>query len=672
MKFGGSAFNLIFAQRNFVMSARTITRKYAARLLALALISGAYYLARVSDISLAERAQLSQNFHFQRLPLAELGGQKQTAVRQVNPSLQRISAWVSSVGAAVALNDLDEDGLPNDVCYVDPRVDQVILAPVPGSLGRYQPFSLDAGSFYDSATMAPMGTVPADLNEDGLMDLVVYYWGRSPLAFLRKQQPGLSRENFVVTEIVAGGERWYTNAATVADLDGDGHLDLVVGNYYADGARILDANSPVPDHMQHSMSRAFNGGGNRFLRWTGSTGGSAPTVSFKLIADAIEKDQEENISRGWTLAVGTADLDGDLMPEVYFANDFGPDRLLHNRSKPGYFRFVLLEGIKTFTTPSSKVLGRDSFKGMGVDFGDLNGDGFLDIYVSNIAGKYALEESHFAFISTGETARMWEGVAPYVDGSEALGLSRSGWGWDVKLGDFDNDGMLEVLQATGFTKGEAKRWPELHELAMGNDQALQYAAAWPRFQPGDALSDDDHNPFFVRARDNRFYDLAAELGLAQRMISRGIATADVDGDGDLDFAIANQWETSYFFQNQNVHSGAFVGIHLRLPIRQEGSALKVYPGHVTNGTLSRPAIGSTVNIQLPNGKHMVAQTDGGNGHSGKRSPDLLFGLGSLPPNAILKVQLHWRDQQGRVQSSALNLSPGWYTVFLGAAEGGTR
>ena len=647
----------------------TFTRKYAARLTAVVLILAAYYMTRLPDISLAERAELSRNFQFQRLPLPELGGKEYKVVRQVNPSLHKISAWISSVGAAVALSDLDDDGLPNDVCYVDPRIDQVVVAPVPGTPTRYQPFSLDAGLIFDSRTMAPMGSVLADLNEDGLTDVLVYYWGRTPVVFLRKDQPFsgisiLSERSYVAREIVEGGERWYTNSAIVADLDGDGHLDLVIGNYFQDGARVLDSTSSEPVQMQHSMSRAFNGGRNRLLRWTTATSGSVPTVGFKLIEGAIEDDQKESISRGWTLALAAGDLDGDLMPEIYVANDFGPDRLLHNRSKPGQFRFVPLEGKKTLTTPSSKVLGRDSFKGMGVDFGDFNGDGLVDIYVSNIAGEYSLEESHFAFINTGETARMWDGVAPYVDQSEILGLSRSGWAWDVKLGDFDNDGTLEVVQATGFIKGDTKRWPELHELAMGNDQALQHPAAWPRFQPGDALSDDGHNPFYVLVR-NRFYDLARESDLAHPMISRGIATADVDGDGNLDFALANQWETSYFFRNKNSHPGAFIGLHLRLPINADESELKIQRGHSINGTLSRPAIGATVNIRLPNGKQLVAQTDSSNGHAGKRSPDLLFGLGTLPQDTLISVAIHWRDQQGKVQCSALNLSPGWYTVWLG-------
>ena len=99
--------------------------------------------------------------------------------------------------------------------------------------------------------------------------------------------------------------------------------------------------------------------------------------------------------------------------------------MLHNRSRRGELRFAVLEGKKSLTTPNSKVLGRDSFKGMGVDFGDLNGDGNFDILVSNIATPFALEESHFVFLSTGASGQMKTGKAPYVDRSEDLGLSRS-------------------------------------------------------------------------------------------------------------------------------------------------------------------------------------------------------------------------------------------------------
>ncbi|HBY77209.1 MAG TPA: RNA-binding protein, partial [Cyanobacteria bacterium UBA11148] len=538
-------------------------KRHAKRLVAIALIFGLFCFTRLPALSATERDILASRFNFTSLPLPELAGHSRKFVRSVHPSLERHAAWISAVGASVALNDLDKDGLSNDICYVDTRTDQVIVAPVPGTPQRYQSFALEPSNLpYNSSTMAPMGCLPGDLNEDGLMDVLVYYWGRTPIAFLKTQNSfeSLQGNSYVQQEIASEQERWYTNAATFADLDGNGHNDLIIGNYFADGAEILNTKATGVESMQHSMTRAYNGGKNRVLRWTEATIGNNPTVQFKEVAGVLD----EKIARGWTLGVGAADLDGDLLPELYFANDFGPDRLLHNRSQPGKLQFALLEGEKKLTTPNSKVLGHDSFKGMGVDFGDINNDGLLDIYVSNIAADYALEESHFMFTSTGDTDRMKKGIAPYVDRSEPLGLSRSGWGWETKFGDFDNDGNLEALQATGFARGEINRWPELHELAMGNDQLLSNPNSWFSFKPGDDLSGHNHNPFFVRAANGRYYDLAKELGLDAPQVTRGIATADVDGDGDLDFAIANQWEPSYFYRNDSQKAGKFLELRLLL------------------------------------------------------------------------------------------------------------
>jgi hypothetical protein len=515
-----------------------------------------------------------------------------------------------------------------------------------------------------------MGCLPGDLNEDGHMDLLVYYWGRTPIAFLRRGET-MAAAAYVPREIVPGGERWHTNAATLADLDGDGHVDLIVGNYFPDGSRILDANAPPGrrETMQHSMSRADNGGGPRFLLWKAATAGAEPTVRFEEARGALDAA----VAHGWTLAVGAADLDGDLLPEVYLANDFGSDRLLHNRSTPGRLRFATLRGRKTLTTPASKVLGRDSFKGMGVDFGDLNGDGLLDIYVSNIASEYALEESHLVFVSTGEPQRMRDGVAPYVDRAEPLGLSRSGWGWDAKLADFDNDGVPEALQATGFVKGAVNRWPELHEIAMGNDELLRDPRVWHRFQPGDDLSGHDRNRFFVRGANGRYVDVARELGLLEDDPSRGIAIADVDGDGRLDLAVANQWGPSSFYRNRCRACGSFLGLHLLLPLRpgHPGPAA-ARPGHPAADTPGRPAIGAQAAVHLPDGRRLVAQVDGGNGHSGKRSPDLHFGLGGVPPGAAVRVDLRWRDGDGRVRAETITLPPGWQTVRLGWSHGTER
>lgn len=637
--------------------------RYAVRLAALVLLATIYGFGRLPTLAEDERKELAGRFAFARMALPAPPGESpaalQRAVRPVHRDLAGIQSWISSVGAGVALGDVDGDGLPNDVCHVETRDDQVVVSPAPGTGERFAAFTLSPGApLYDPATMAPMGCLPGDWNEDGRMDLLVYYWGRTPVVFLRRVDPAgpagpPAAAAYRSQEIVAP-ERWFTNALTSADADGDGHVDLIVGNYFPDGARILDAaDTRDPQHMHRSMSRSENGGRNRLLLWTGGTGagaGSEPAVAFRDVPGAFD----DVTAYSWTLAAGAADLDGDLLPEIYFGNDFGNDKLLANCSRPGKPCFKVANGRRGFTTPASKVLGHDSFKGMGVDFNDLNGDGWLDLYISNIAQNWALEESHFVWVSTGRPELLRQGVAPYTDRSQALGLARSGWGWDSRFADFDDDGVPEAMQAIGFIRGEKNRWPELHELAMGNDNHIQKPWMWPHFRPGDDLSGHLHNPFFVRSESGTYFDLAKEVGLGDSHISRGIAIADADGDGALDFALANQWETSYFFRNRAARQGSFLHLDLQLPAG-EGR--------------TRPAIGATVAVQLPDGRRLVGQVDGGSGHSGKRAPEVHFGLGKLAAGTPLLAEVSWRNGRGEVQRQRMRLPAGRHRLVLGNGAG---
>ena len=85
--------------------------------------------------------------------------------------------------------------------------------------------------------------------------------------------------------------------------------------------------------------------------------------------------------------------------------------------------------------------------------------------------------------------------------------------------------------------------------------------------------------------------------------------------------------------------------------------------------LSRPAIGAEARVFVPGRAPLVQQVDGGNGHSGKRSPDLQFGLGHLAGNDLINVELRWRDARG-LQRETIQLSPsGWYTILLGSEKG---
>ncbi len=635
-------------------------RKRLSTIAAIFLIGLCYFAARTPTLPEPEMAALASRFKFERFALPEASDRPAYKfVRQVHPSLERIAAWVSSVGASATLADLDGDGLPNDLIYVDPRTDIVTVAPVPGTGDRYKPFSLDRSFWshnsYDTSALAPTGVVAGDFNEDGLIDLMVYFWGRTPVLYLRKSgepspdSPGPatpsekwpSSEAFVARELVETGERWYSDCATQADFDGDGHADLLIGNYFQDGARILDPKAEGTVVMHEGKAHALNGGYKHILLWQGASCGVSPGAAYKDIKNVFR----DEVARGWTVALGAADLDGDLLPEIYFAHDFGPDRLLHNRSTPGHLEFVELKGRRDLTTPKSCVLGQDSFKGMGCDFGDIDGDGLLDIYVSNITTRFGLTESHFLWQSTGHLEEMKAGIAPYIQRSEELGLSRSGFGWDARLDDFDNDGVPEAMQACGFIKGKINRWPELQALGTSNDEIVHNPRFWPSFRLGTDLSGGDKNPFFVRASDGKYHDIAPRLGLAGPMVSRGIAIADVDGDGRLDFVCANQWGPSYFFRNESPRAGSFLELRL------------------TKGK-GAPAIGAVAYVTRGDGRKMVSQVDGGNGHSGRRAPEIHFGLGAADSSKPVHVEIKWRDAGGKVQTTPLDMLPGRHSIQL--------
>jgi hypothetical protein len=634
------------------------------------LIGASLFVATQNAVAVPGGDEIAAEYKFSEQPIAMPPGyenKQMNNVRQVNPAYYHVRSWISSVGAGIAINDLTGHGRADSMCIVDTRTNDVVVTytPTAPQADRFTPFVLDPSPLPMGDAMAPMGCTPGDYNMDGRIDLLVTFWGRTPILYLAKadahtvEMSSYKPQELVPQVSVDGkyhGPKWNTNAVTVGDLAGAGHPDIIIGNYFPD-SDVLDPLGQQNVTLNNSLATAANGGGGHVLRWHSATEGGDPTANYVQETDAIPY----KAATGWTLGLGNADLTGDMLPEIYIANDFGHDFLLHNVSTKDRIKFAVVKGDRTPTTPKSFVIGRDSFKGMGVDFADLDHNGSFDMAVSNITTAWGIEESQFLWVNRAKDPHemqsdMNRGTAKFTQEAQELGTAWTGWGWDIKMGDFLNSGNLDVVQTTGFVKGETNniRWAWLQELAMTNDLLLSNPATWPNVQPGDDLSGHQPLAFFARGRDQgKFVNISEQLGLAVPTPTRGVAMSDTTHTGALDMAIARQWGAPAFYSNQSPNRGDYLTLHLYRPVSDPQMGLS---------GLGTPAYGATVEVTTPDGRKQVSQLDGGSGHGGKRSFDVHFGFGHYM--GPVSVNLKWRDLDGQLHEQAMQLEQGDRTLVL--------
>ena len=280
-----------------------------------------------------------------------------------------------------------------------------------------------------------------------------------------------------------------------------------------------------------------------------------PAVRYQEVKDVLDED----VSRGWTLAMGAADLDGDLLPELYLANDFGPDRLLHNRSTPGSLRFAVLEGQRDFTTPKSCVAGTRLLQGDGRGFRRRERRRLPRHLREQHRHQVRPDREPLPLDEHGRGRGHEAGDRPLRPcqrearpGAQRVLPGRRGWPTSTTTA------CSRRCRPAASSRGRSIAGPSCRRSAPATTRSSTTRGSGPTSSPAPTWPGTTANPSSRGRPTGATTTWHAELGLAEPMVSRGIAIADVDGDGRLDFVTANQWGPSYLFRNESPGAGAFL------------------------------------------------------------------------------------------------------------------
>jgi hypothetical protein len=404
------------------------------------------------------------------------------------------------MGSGAALLDYDNDG----------RLDIYLIQNAgPGSRspnklfhqendGRFEDVS--AGSGLD-VTGPGMGVAVGDVNNDGQADVLLTEYGGVRL-FLNQ-----SAGKFTDITASAGidNPRWATSAAFF-DYDRDGWLDLVVGNYldYDPTQKCTDAKGAPefcgPHGFSGLVTRLFHN-----LRSPSTTRFEDVTVSSGLAR-----------SPGPALGVFCADFDGNRWPDLFIADDGKPNRLFINQRNGTFTEEAGSRGV------AFNAMGQTAGN-MGIAFGDVDGNGLFDLFVTHLA-----EEYHALW------SQQPRGF--FQDRMAMAGLTRQAWrgtGFGAVFADFDHDGDPDLA----FVNGLVKRGKDRPPLAPGvNPFWAPYAQS---------------SQIFANDGKGNFHDVSPSNPAlcGQAIVGRGLACGDLDNDGSVDLLTTSTGGPAQVFRN---------------------------------------------------------------------------------------------------------------------------
>jgi len=438
---------------------------------------------------------------------------------------------------------------------------------------RFTDVTEAAGAFDDGYTYAAMAP---DVDGDGDQDLFLCNVGRNTLL---RNDGG----RFVDVTGSAGAlacDLWTTSAAFV-DLDGDGDLDGYLCNYLLQGLAPRKCGDPRrgPDARSYCNPDEYPPAPDLLLRND----------------DGFFVDVTAECLRGETLGSGLAvvpcDFDGDGDVDLFVSNDGLPNYLWRNDTPAGgpmrFTEVAAAAGVAVNGAGLSEAC-------MGADFADVDRDGDFDLLVANLAGE-------------GNTCYRNDGAGGFEDWSVRSGLGPPSLlyvGFGCEFADFDFDGDDDALVVNGHVLDDAPLWNPLHSFA----------------QPPLLLENDGSGRF------ERVDPARAGPFFAERRVARGLALGDLDGDGDLDAAVAVNDGRPCLLENRLGQERSWIAFRLRA----RGKDTFAMGARVT------------VEVAAPGGAGAAARMDevrGSSSFGAWQELAVRFGLGAL--DRVEAVRVRW-------------------------------
>lgn len=448
----------------------------------------------------------------------------------LDPKLNGIMPQVASMGASVSIVDFDRDGWPD--IYVTNSAE--------GSKNALYRNQHD-GTFKDVAgelgvadvnqpgTGVSMGAIWGDYDNDGFEDLLLIKWGR-PELFHNDGGHGFTR----VTE-QTGLPPWINaNSAVWFDYDGDGLLDFFIGGYYPEDVDLwhLSSTKIMPDSFEY----AKNGGRKYLFHNLGN--GKFEEVSAKVGIS----------SRRWALAASAADLRGTGHPDLFIANDYGVSELYLN------------DGKRFHEVGEETGIGFAPKSGMNVAFGDILNQGKYAIYVSNISEDGVLIQGNNLWVQKENTSRnsiRFENLARAMGvelGGWSFGAQFGDLNNDGNLDLYLTNGYVSLSRSRSY-------WYDFSKVAGGNSTIIGDAKNWPDMD-GRSLSGYQQKHVWINDGAGRFVDVAQAVGVTDTYDGRSVAFADLWNRGVLDVIVANQRGPLLIYKNTVDPANHWIEFHL--------------------------------------------------------------------------------------------------------------